>query len=171
MRYLIFSYLLLAAPFCWAQPDVNFSGTLVEEPCTMAPEDSDIVVDFSSVVTRYLYANTRTLPQVFRIHLLDCDISLGNVASVQFTGDEDAEQTGMLAAGQNSTAQGIAIGIETLRGVLIPINKPSPNFSLTQGDNTIYLSAFVQASADAIKNKTITPGTFTSIATFEISYD
>ena len=40
--------------------NLHFSGALVSEPCNLDPETSDITVDFSSVVAKYLYQNTRT---------------------------------------------------------------------------------------------------------------
>ena len=35
--------------------NLNFSGTLVSEPCDLDPSTTDITVDFKSVVEKYLY--------------------------------------------------------------------------------------------------------------------
>ncbi|MBB1200817.1 type 1 fimbrial protein [Enterobacteriaceae bacterium 89] len=169
------TYLWLAALFCaapvLAKSDINFSGTLVAEPCTLAPTDSDIHVDFGSVISKNLYANKRSAPQPFTIHLLGCDTSVSNQAILTFSGTEDADQQGLLALGSDSTAAGVAIGIETARGVALPLNQPSSAVTLTEGDNAINLAAFVQASDKAIADKTITAGSLSAIATFEFTYN
>jgi type 1 fimbria pilin len=171
MKMLLAFAFLLHVGGAKAQSDVNFSGTLVQEPCTLSPDSSDITVDFRSVVIPYLYTNEHSPPELFRIRLTDCDTSLGARASVQFTGTEDADQPGLLAMGAGSLAQGVAIGIHTLKGEAVPINKPSRQFTLSDGNTTIYLAAYVQASPLAKQNKNIVAGAFNATATFEMIYD
>ena len=66
--------------------NLHFSGALVSEPCNLDPQTSDITVDFSSVVAKYLYQNSRTLGVPFVVNLTDCDISLGNKVTMTFKG-------------------------------------------------------------------------------------
>ena len=169
-KILMLFTLLLPTSMVLAQSDVNFSGTLIREPCTLAPEDSDIEVEFGSVVLPDLYNRERAARKIFRIHLVDCDTTLANLATIQFNGEEDLSLPGLLAIGAGSTAQGIAIGIETLNGETVSINQPSKSFTLSEGDSMIYLAAFVQAYESTKVDKTIVVGDFNSIATFEISY-
>lgn len=171
MRIVILLCFMFNISVVCAQSDVNFSGTLVQEPCTLAPESSDITVDFRSVILPYLYVNSHSPRTIFRIHLLDCDLSLGTLASVQFLGQEDAQQPGLLALGEDSQAQGVAIGIETLKGETIKINQSSKQYNLSSGDSILYFSSYVQASPEAKLNKSIVVGPFSAIVTFEIAYE
>ncbi|WP_339275235.1 fimbrial protein [Enterobacter asburiae] len=174
MRSFLLSILYMAAlvsASSFAQSDVNFSGTLVEDPCTLAPEDSNITVDFGTVILKSLYTNKRTLPKLFALHLIECDTSLGNTVHVTFSGVEDSEQPGLLALDGTSGAKGVALGLATLHGEPLPINQVSKAFALQDGNSVIHLMAYVQASDTAITNKTLVAGDFSAIATFDLSYD
>lgn len=175
MRILLLNLLfMLALTSCapvFAQSDVNFSGTLVEDPCTLAPQDSNITVDFGTVILKSLYTNKRTLPKLFVVHLIECDTSLGNTVHITFTGPEDGDQPGLLALDGSSAAKGVALGMATLRGEPLPINQLSSAFTLQDGNSAIPLAAYIQASDTAIANKTIVAGDFSAIATFDLSYD
>ena len=171
MRTLFFIFILLPFVNAFAKSDVNFSGTLVQEPCTLSPDSSDIMVDFRSVIIPYLYANSHSPREIFRIHLMDCDTSIGALGSVTFTGDEDISQPGLLALGGGSLAKGVAIGIETLSGEPVEINNPSKKYLLIDGNTTLYFSAYVKASPLAKQNQTVIAGSFNAIATFEINYE
>jgi type 1 fimbria pilin len=171
IRYLAAFLLCLNSPLVLAQADLNFSGTLVQEPCTLAPEDTNITVDFGTIINKNLYTDKRSIPHLFTLHLVDCDTSLGNQVRVMFTGTEDSAQSGLLALDGTSTASGVALGIEDLHGTLLPVNQLSSSFPLQEGSSEIHLAAFVQASDTAIANKAIVSGDFSASATFEFSYD
>lgn len=148
--------------------NLHFSGTLVSEPCNLDPQTSDITVDFSSVVEKYLYQNTRTLGVPFVVNLTDCDISLGNKVTMTFKGTESSVLPGLLAV--TGTAKGIAIGMETPEGTKLPFNQPTPEYALVTGSNQFILHAYVQGEPVAIAQQTITPGDFSATATFELAY-
>lgn len=148
--------------------NLHFSGSLVSEPCNLDPQTSDITVDFSSVVEKYLYQNTRTQGMPFVVNLTDCDISLGNKVTMTFKGTENSALPGLLAV--TGTAKGIAIGMETPEGTALPFNQPTPEYAITTGNNQITLQAYVQGEPVAIAQKTITPGDFSATATFELAY-
>ncbi|EOC0416705.1 type 1 fimbrial protein [Cronobacter malonaticus] len=148
--------------------NLHFSGTLVSEPCNLDPQTSDIVVDFDSIVDKYLYANTRTKSIPFVIKLTNCDISLGSKVTLTFKGSENTALPGLLAV--TGTATGIAIGMEDIDGRALPFNQPTPEYTLAQGTNTFTLGAYVQGEPLAITQQTIAEGDFTAIATFELAY-
>lgn len=148
--------------------NVHFSGTLVSEPCNLDPQTSDITVDFQSVVAKYLYLNTRTKSIPFVINLTDCDISVGNKATVIFKGTESAALPGELAV--TGAATGIAIGMETPDGDALPFNQSTPASLLTAGTTQLTFMAFVIGEPIAISNQKITPGDFSATATFELTY-
>ena len=154
-----------------AQPDnVHLSGALVAEPCTLPDSDTDIHLDFGTVIESYLYEYRKTLSKPFFIHLIDCDPSLYNTLSVTFQGPPDSEDPGILALDPTSTAKGVAIGFALQDGSPLSVNKPAPYQTIAQGNNTLAFSAFVQAEPSAVLNKTLVVGDFKAIATFILSY-
>ncbi|WP_449544880.1 fimbrial protein [Lelliottia amnigena] len=148
--------------------NLHFSGTLVSEPCNLDPQTSDITVDFSSVVEKYLYQNTRTLGVPLVVNLTDCDISLGNKVTMIFKGTESSVLPGLLAT--TGSAKGIAIGMETPDGTKLPFNQPTPEYAIATGSNQLTLKAYVQGEPVAIAQQNITPGDISATATFELAY-
>ena len=151
--------------------NVRFRGALVADPCTLRVTDENINIDFGSIVEKYLYLNTRTLGVPLVLHLDDCDLSLGNMVKLTFSGTENSRLNGLLAISGASQTSGIGIGIETQQGNKVAINTGSYNQGLISGNNTISLRTYVQGEPDAISQKTINPGDFTASATFLLEYE
>ena len=162
--------LLVGGPAA-AQQNVHLYGALVAEPCVIPPGEENIPFDFGTVIDKYLYLKTRTLGQSFRIHLAECDLSLGKTVKVTFLGSENLALPGLLALDAGSQAKGIAIGLETAGAKLLPVNKASGAYPLRAGDNLIALKAYVQGEPQALGNKTIGRGPFTATATFNLEYE
>jgi type 1 fimbria pilin len=154
-----------------AVDNVRFKGALVADPCTLRVTDENINIDFGSIVEKYLYINTRTLGVPLVLHLDDCDLSLGNMVKLTFSGTENSRLNGMLAISGASQTSGIGIGIETQQGNKVAINTGSYNQGLISGNNTISLRTYVQGEPDAISQKTINPGDFIASATFLLEYE
>lgn len=163
--------LMSISGLCQAADNVRFRGALVAEPCTLRAADENITVDFGSIVEKYLYLNGRTLGEPLVLHLEDCDISLGNMVKLTFSGIESTKLNGLLAISGASQTQGIAIGIETQQGNLVALNTGRYNQGLLAGNNTLSLRAYVQGEPDAITQKSIIPGGFTANATFLLEYE
>lgn len=154
-----------------AVDNLRFKGALVADPCTLRLTDEEINIDFGSIVEKYLYLNGRTLGIPLVIHLEDCDLSLGNMVKLTFSGTENTKLNGLLAISGASQTQGIAIGIETPQGNKIALNTASYNQGLVTGNNTLSLRTYVQGEPEAISQKTINPGDFTASATFLLEYE
>ncbi|CAO95312.1 fimbrial protein [Erwinia tasmaniensis] len=154
-------------------PSVNISydGNLVADPCTLLPEDESIVLDFGSVIDKYLYLNTRTHGKLFQLHLMDCDISLGNSLKITFRGTESIALPGLLAPDGGSEGSGIAIGLETHKGEALALNQPGSAQDITNGSNVIALKAYIKGEPEAIKDKKIRIGAFSAVATFHLEYE
>lgn len=154
-------------------PEVSvlYRGSLVAEPCTLLPEDENILLDFGTVIDKYLYLNGRTNSKPFQLHLIDCDTSLGKMVKMTFSGTESLPLPGLLALDAGSEAKGIAIGLETQDGQALPLNQQSRGQEITNGNNVITLKAYVKGEPDAITNKTIERGIFTAVATFALEYE
>jgi type 1 fimbria pilin len=162
--------LLLSQPLPAAE-NMRFYGALVAEPCVIPPGDETIVLDFDTVIGKYLYLNTRTPGQAFALHLAQCDLSLGKTVKVTFNGTENSALPGMLALDGSSQASGIAIGMETPAGQPLPVNKAGQAQALVSGSNTLTIQAYVQGEPDALANKAIARGPFSATATFSLEYE
>lgn len=137
----------------------------------MPPGDEEITLDFGTIIDKYLYLNIRTQGQPFEIRLSECDLALGNMVSVTFQGTENTALPGLLAIDGSSQAKGIAIGLETPQGKLLPINKASDKYRLQAGNNVIALHAYVQGEPQAIALSGIERGPFNAVATFSLEYE
>lgn len=162
--------LVFSAGASAAEDNVHFSGALVSEPCTLPDADTDIRLDFGSVIEKYLYQYQRTKPQPFSIHLQECDPAILSTVSVTFQGTADTELTELLAPDAASTAKGVAIGLELTDGTPLAINKASPYTQLSNGNNTLTFNAYVQVRPTVIANKTLAAGDFTATANFVLAY-
>ncbi|MDA8478798.1 fimbrial protein [Citrobacter sp. Awk 4] len=163
--------LLLCSHLSLAVENMRLHGVLVAEPCVIPPGDETVVLDFNTVIDKYLYINTRTLGQTFELHLVQCDLSLGKTVRVTFSGTESAALPGMLALSGSSQASGIAIGMETPQGEPLPINQQGKQQALVSGTNILVAQAYVQGEPDALKHKTIERGPFSAVATFSLEYE
>lgn len=149
--------------------NLQISGTLVSEPCTLDADSNTLTVAFGAVIAKSLYRDSRTTPVPFAVTLTDCDTSIAQAVELTFSGTEDAALPGKLAAsGEGGT--GIAIGIETAEGVELPINTTTPAFALQEGTTAINLQAWVQAEPEAIAQQSLIVGDFSAVATIGASY-
>ena len=151
--------------------EMQFSGTLVDEPCTVDPNDTDIQLDFGTIVDKYLYKNTRTHSQPFTIHLLDCNIDGwggDGTVTARFEGSESLSLPGFLAFSEPT--MGAAIGIEESDGTFLGLNKNSIPVKLADGSVALNYQAFVQGEPDALKNESLTLGDFSATTTFFLEY-
>ena len=149
---------------------MSFRGALVAQACTLRPGDDDIPLQLWDTSSQYLYLSTRTIGKPFEIHLEGCDISIGGDVTITLSGNASAVLPGLLALGGGSTAAGVAIGIETPAGNLLPLNVTSDRQALTSGANIIALKAFIKAEPQAIANQSIVAGLLTAVSTFTLSY-
>lgn len=163
--------LLLCSQPSMAAKNMRFHGALVAEPCVISPGDETVVLDFDTVIDKYLYLNTRTHGQPFKLHLAQCDLSLGKTVRVTFSGDESTALPGLLALNGASQASGIAIGMETPQGEPLPVNQQGKAQALVSGANILTAHAYVQGEPDALKHKAIERGPFSAVVTFSLEYE
>lgn len=161
----------LMPPAFATENNLQISGQLVAEPCTLSTASSDITLDFGNLVSKYFYQTSRTPGEPFAIVLTECDTALGNSATVTFKGTESVALPGLLVPDDGDT-HGIAFGIETDDETPRPLalNQPSPVYTLADGTNTLALRGYVQAEPDAIAAQSLTAGAFVATATFQIDY-
>ncbi|WP_260514000.1 fimbrial protein [Serratia fonticola] len=163
--------LLLCCQPSLAVKNMRLYGALVAEPCVILPGDETVVLDFDTVIDKYLYMNTRTNGKAFELRLAQCDLSMGEKVKVTFSGDESIALPGLLALNGTSVASGIAIGMETPQGELLPINVPGKAQKLVSGANILTVHAFVKGEPEALAQRTIGRGTFNAQATISLEYE
>lgn len=157
-------------PMGIAADNLSFKGNLVEEACTLRPGDEAITLELWDLTSKHLYINTRSVGKRFRLHLEDCDTSIGNSVTIMFGGRENNELPGLLALDGGSGASGIGVGIETLSDKPLPLNDVSDRQVLSDGNNVIELKAYVKGEPTAIRDQTIGHGAYTVTSTFTLDY-
>lgn len=170
--------LMLSSPAVQAKDsasvDVAFEGALVAEPCTVAAgsDGDNVVVDFGTIAEKTFYSLTsrRTWLQPFHILLKDCDLSLGRSVKITFTGTEDGEQPGLLAVTGSHGVGHIAVGLQTQEGQALAFNQASEAYTLQTGSTQLDFKAYVQASDEGVRTKSVGRGTFAAVSTFELEY-
>jgi len=152
--------------------NVEFSGAMVAQPCTLPDENSNIEVEFGTVINKNLYSSARTNRTNVSLTLEDCDLTMDQpTVSISFSGPPSTQLPGLIALDPSSQASGVAIGLETADGKLLPLDKNSEKQLLITGSNTLNFKAFVQGEPDAIENKSITLGPFSALAMFTLKYE
>ncbi|WP_300635143.1 fimbrial protein [Pseudomonas sp.] len=157
-------------PMGHAAANLSFKGNLVQEACTLRPGDEAVRLELWDLTSKYLYINTRSAGKRFKLHLEDCDTTIGNSVTITFGGAENSELPGLLALDAGSGASGIAVGMETLSDKPLPLNTVSDKQVLSDGSNTIELKAYVQGEPTAIQEQTIGHGVYTVTSTFTLDY-
>ncbi|MEQ4692065.1 fimbrial protein [Providencia manganoxydans] len=156
----------------YLQQEIKVKVEVLDEPCDIAPGDELINIDYGTIVDKYLYINTRTIGEKFKINLIDCDISISDRVAISFSGIENSKLPGMLSvipmSGQGDV--GIGIGFETESGEFIPLSDEK-QYKLNEGDNSFTFNTFVQAEIDRLIARTIKLGEFESSAIFHLNYD
>ncbi|HHK5889425.1 TPA: fimbrial protein [Serratia marcescens] len=163
--------LIVFTPHAQAEDNLYFHGELVAEPCVIPPGNEIIPLDFGTVIDKYLYSYQRTLPIPLAIQLAECDLSLGQSLTVTFVGSENGSLPGYLALDTGSQARGVAIGLESMEGKSLPLNKRGEKISLVSGNNQIRLQAYIQGEPLALQSRTIVRGDFSAAVTFNLEYE
>lgn len=168
-RNIVAILLLLVSPLSLAS-DIHFSGALIAEPCEIETGDDALELDFGNVIDRELYVHHRSQTMPFTLNLIGCSIDTAKTVAITFSGQESNELAGFLATQAGSKAAGIAIGMETLSGEAVLLNKVAPPVTLQAGRTLIELRAYIQGEPNAIRDRTVIHGAFSAIATFNLNY-
>ncbi|WP_273968328.1 fimbrial protein [Enterobacter cancerogenus] len=165
---------MVLSPGGWAistAPTLTVKVTVISQPCVIPSGEENITLGFGSVVTKDLYAYTRTTPKDFAIHLAKCDTRLAKTVKVTFSGTEDPALPGLLALDAGSEGKGIAIGLETAAGAALKLNQVSDAYTLMDGDNRISMKAYAQIEPDAQAKRSLNEGAFRASAVFTLDYE
>ncbi|WP_024547672.1 fimbrial protein [Siccibacter turicensis] len=148
-----------------ADTNVEYSGTLIADPCVVDTGSEDQTVDFGTVVKKTFSNHTRSIAEPFRIRLIECDLTAGNNVAVTFNGTEANDQPGAFAV--TGDAQGVAIALEDSDGNAVEPAKTMKPVPLTGEETILNYRAFVQSS----DYSNVREGAFESVVSFTLEYD
>lgn len=153
---------------------ITFEGSIIEAACGIDPDSVNQTINLGQIATKTLADGGTSTPVPFTIELIDCtvgDTTTGatNFAKVTFTGGVVDDSNPTLLALQGKAA-GAGIAISGLQGKPVEFNNATTNqqIQFQNGDNTLLFSAYLQGLGGSTA---ITPGDFTAVTNFTMSYE
>lgn len=150
---------------------VTFSGSIIDAPCSIAPESLDQTVELGAISNVALKNGGKSTPRNFQIKLENCELTAkdpGKNNSVALTFSGSASEADSKLLGITGTAKGAGIAITDGAGTNIELGKPSKARELQNGANTLSFAAYLQGSSAS--TAVIVPGEFQSVADFTLAY-
>lgn len=152
---------------------VTFTGSIIDAPCSIAPEAVDQTVELGAISKVALKEGGKSTPRNFQIKLENCELTVddkdpkkNNTVSLTFTGATSAVDAKLL--GITGTAKGAGIGLTDGSGNDIVLGTATKAISLQNGSNTLSFAAYLQG--DSASKAVIVPGEFQSVADFTLAY-
>lgn len=150
---------------------VHLHGRIIDQPCVISPESADQSVDMGVVDVRELYSAGTGAQVPFVIRLTNCKPGIFRMAKVTFSGAADQQMSGALAFSAGS-AKGAGIRLYDATQTQLDLGTASRGYVLGGStENELLFSARVEGHPDAIAAKSITPGDYTAVANFIVSYE
>lgn len=146
---------------------IQFSGTLVNSACGLAPESSPVQVNFGEIPTSQLKDNQRAGTRHAKIILQGCDTTVAKTATVTYTPATIDPDNAALAAFTSGTAQGAGIGMVDSGNQDVKWGQAASPVNITDGETDIDFVAYLQANN---ASAAVTPGDFESTVNFQIDY-
>lgn len=147
---------------------INFSGKVIDAPCSIDADSADQSIDFGQISKVTLEGENGISEQKpVTIRLINCDATaVGKKAKVTFSGmtvsgatDELGTTGGTGAAVVMSAADGSMVSFDGTTATELP---------LQQGNNTLQYSAWVKKAKNAEEVK---EGAFTAVTNFALAYN
>ncbi|MGF6350727.1 fimbrial protein [Variovorax sp. W2I14] len=160
-----------------ADGTINFTGEIVDAPCSISPNSQNLTVPLGKVSRTAFDGATagtasvgkKATPAKFTIDLLGCGASAtGATVSFSGVGDTDATLLRLANAGQVGvgSASGVAIELGDSTGAKIALNTGSSGeYILGLGDNSLKFQAAYVATKTAV-----TVGPANAVAQFTVAY-
>ncbi|CAI2021030.1 Fimbria A protein precursor [Serratia proteamaculans] len=148
---------------------VTFTGSIIDAPCSIAPESIDQTVELGQISNAALKDSGQSTPKNFDIKLEDCSFgtpAAKNKVQVTFTGMASASGNGLL--GITGNAKGASVAITQADGQVIELGKPTKEQALQDGNNTLSFAAYMQGDG---ASAAITEGDFQAVADFTLAYN
>ncbi|AYO39790.1 fimbrial protein [Serratia sp. P2ACOL2] len=151
---------------------VNFTGSIVDAPCSITPETVDQTVNLGQVSNVALKDGGRSTPKNFQIDLENCTVETGKTVQVTFTGAK-AQETNKNLLAITGSASGAGIAMTDTSGALVELGKAGTAQMVQNGNNTLQFSAYMQGLTAAGEGGTaidVVPGDFAAVTDFTLTY-
>lgn len=144
---------------------VNFVGSIIDAPCSIAPESLDQTVQMGQISSQLLEKEGETPVRTFNIHLESCSAATAKSATITFDGNADSVHTNHLAI--TGTGKGGAVALLNQDESEIHLGEKI-GVAINDGENTLNFGA--KLVSNLRKGESATPGEFASTANFVMSY-
>lgn len=147
---------------------VTFTGSIIDSPCSIAPESIDQTVDLGQVSNAALKDGGQSTPKNFDIKLENCSFDTQdtkNKVQVTFSGMESVANNGLL--GITGNAKGASVAITDGSGEVIKLGQASREQILQNGNNTLSFAAYMQGDGAS----GVIEGDFQAVADFTLAYN
>lgn len=143
---------------------VKFKGSIIDAPCSIAPDSIEQTVDLGQVSNVALKDGGTSTPHPFEIKLEQCDIATLKSVTTTFTGAASPTNKDLL--GITGTASGAGIVI-SYGGKPIELGKATATQTLNEGNNSLSFAAYLQGEG---ASAAVVPGDFSAVADFTLAY-
>ncbi|HGN2081406.1 TPA: fimbrial protein [Providencia stuartii] len=149
---------------------VNFKGSIIDAPCSISPDSIDQTVELGQISNVALVGGGKSSPRTFDIALENCDMTgFDKGVQLTFSGAAASFDNTNKTLGIVGTGAGAGVQITNGSGNIITLGEPTPFQNIQDGKNTLRFSAYLVGNGKGID--TITPGEFSSVADFTLSYE
>lgn len=149
---------------------VTFKGAIIDAPCSISPDSIDQTVELGQISNMALVDGGKSSPRTFDIALENCDVTnLTKGVQLTFTGAAASFDATNKTLGIVGTGAGAGVQITNGAGNVLTLGTPTPFQNIQDGNNTLRFSAYLMGNGGDIA--TITPGDFSSVADFTLSYE
>ncbi|EFC1642167.1 type 1 fimbrial protein [Escherichia coli] len=160
--------------------NVTFDGELLDRPCQIDSGSLNQTIQFLERSVKDFHVSPGKGPaEKFSIRLIDCDTSsIWKTVKLKFSGDNEArmkEKSEYFLRVSGVNQGKLAVGLLDTDGVTpLKLGDAHNNRQGAQIEGstvTLNFKAFVQATPDAIAQKSVDPGEYKSVANFELFYE
>ena len=160
--------------------NVTFDGELLDRPCQIDSGSLNQTVRFlERPVKDFQYAPGRGPTESFSIRLVQCNTgTVWKTVKLRFSGDKESamkELADYFLKVTGGNAGKLAIGILDTDGAtpvkLGEAHNHGQGTSIDRDTLQFNFKAYVQATPDALAQKSVTPGSYASTANFELFYE
>lgn len=144
---------------------VSFSGSIIDAPCSIAPESLDQTVELGAISNSALRSSGKSTPRTFQIKLEQCDNTTLKSVRTTFGGAAIPNTNNNLLA-ITGTASGAGVGI-SYAGQPVTLGQATVAQTINANDNTLKFSAYLQG---VNASTAVVPGDFMAVADFTLAY-
>ncbi|HAV1840565.1 TPA: type 1 fimbrial protein [Enterobacter hormaechei subsp. steigerwaltii] len=143
---------------------VHFTGSIIDAPCSIHPDDVNKEVELGEISNKVLENKGNSTPVPFSIRLEDCDVSTLKTVTATWSGTADAADPSLF--GIAGAAKGAGVVLVDGSSHEIKPGDTTAATTLNAGSNEIQMSAFLRGDGASSVEK----GAFTATTTYALSY-